>query len=427
MKIQAVWRGGNTRKIMDLYNDLDEFIYHLSRVQFNHFNNDFCFFIKQLFNIYKANVSKGNYEIENKEDVNEEEENEEENENENCMNQISLEEEIEQKESIGKYSYKFPDGGYFDPEKLEAENEIDLFVEASTSPYLERKKRRSTKDYDKLLKDYDYLYQQYNELLLQRSNKININKYIIQKRERNESESTFGSNKSDYRYKKFEKILVNSRDNRNTKKSYSDVRTSDGKNLTFSNDYDADLDINRDDDFFNQDISYDDKDNSGSLIKDKKFSYFSIHSDENSKYFDNENPKDREREMKEGELYKANTSKNSGGSRFNNSSKYTGYSSRQGSKLVTLRRYEKIKYSHSPSPSLERSNNYMGHHNKSFPIKYSDSYNYLIIPKHEEHFNIINTNRFFSPKERIQNKHNQKNSSDIAKTLNIKLEEKNWN
>ena len=29
------------------------------------------------------------------------------------MNQISLEEEIEQKESIGKYSYKFPDGGYF--------------------------------------------------------------------------------------------------------------------------------------------------------------------------------------------------------------------------------------------------------------------------------------------------------------------------
>ena len=45
-KIQAAWRGCNTRKIMELYNNLDEFIYHLSKVQFNHFNNDFCFFIK---------------------------------------------------------------------------------------------------------------------------------------------------------------------------------------------------------------------------------------------------------------------------------------------------------------------------------------------------------------------------------------------
>ena len=172
MKIQAVWRGGNTRKIMDLYNDLDEFIYHLSKVQFNHFNNDFCFFIKQLFNIYKANISNGNYkesfESENNENVNnnDEDENEEDNENENCMNQISLEEDIDQKESIEKYSYKFPDGGFFDPDKLEPENEIDLFVEASSSSYYERRKRNKSKDYDRLLKDYDDLYQQYNELLL---------------------------------------------------------------------------------------------------------------------------------------------------------------------------------------------------------------------------------------------------------------------
>ena len=91
MKIQAVWRGGNTRRIMDLYNDLDEFIYHLSIVQFNHFNNNFCFFIKQLFNIYKANVSNGfleNQDIENNENNNEEDD----IENENCMNQFTLEE-----------------------------------------------------------------------------------------------------------------------------------------------------------------------------------------------------------------------------------------------------------------------------------------------------------------------------------------------
>jgi len=43
---------------MDLYNDLDEFIYHLSKVQFNHFNSDFVsllinylMFIKLIYQI----------------------------------------------------------------------------------------------------------------------------------------------------------------------------------------------------------------------------------------------------------------------------------------------------------------------------------------------------------------------------------------
>ena len=41
------------------------------------------------------------------------------------------------------------------------------------------------------------------------------------------------------------------------------------KNITISNeDYDADLEFNRDD-YFNQDISYGDKDNSGSLKENK--------------------------------------------------------------------------------------------------------------------------------------------------------------
>jgi len=429
-KIQSVWRGVNTRKIMDLYNDLDEFIYHLSKVQFNHFNNDFCFFIKQLFNIYKANVSNGNYNENDESENNEINNEDDENENENCMNQITLEE-IEQKERLGEYSYKFPEGSYFDPEKLSHENEIALFVQAS-SPYYERKVRKKSRDYERLARDYEELYQQYNEL--KKNSNVNVvntnNTRIITRKEKNESESTIGSIRSDY---KFHKFNSNSKEHTN-KKAYSDARPSsgdNGKNLTFSNDYDADLD-NRDDDFFNQEISNDDNDNSGSLIKDKKYSYFSIHSDENSKYFDNENPRDREKEIKEGEIYKVNISKNSGGSKFNNSAKYTGCSSRQGNtKLLGLHRYDKSgKNDYSNSPSIERSNNYMGHHSKTFPRKYNNNdsiNNILIIPKHEEDFNIINTNLFLSPKDRDENSHSKNVRSDIAITPNIKLEDKNWN
>ena len=54
------------------------------------------------------------------------------------MEQISLEE-IEQKEDIGGYSYKFPDGAFFDHEKLAAENEIDLFVKGSPRSYGDKK------------------------------------------------------------------------------------------------------------------------------------------------------------------------------------------------------------------------------------------------------------------------------------------------
>jgi hypothetical protein len=451
MKIQAVWRGGNTRKIMDLYNDLDEFIYHLSKVQFNHFNNDFCFFIKQLFNIYKSNVSNGNYK-ENEEIDNYQNENEnndvnnedDENDNENCMNQITLEE-IEQKERLGEYSYKFPEVegevAYFDQDKLEHENEISLSIQG-TSPFYERKVGKQTKTYEKLVRDYEELFQKFNEL---KQNNINvINSSNIRsglRKEKNESESTIGSIKSDYKFNKYtshsrEKIYYN-KANSDLRPRKTDIRPGDnGKNLTFSKDDDAGLDINRDVDFFIQEISYDDKDNSGSLIKDKKFSCFSIHSDENSKYFDNENPKDREREIKEGDTYRNNISKYSGGSKYNNSSKYTGCSSRYDhySKIYRYKRYDRYtKNEYSNSPSTERSNNYMGHHSKTFPRKYinSDSINnILIIPKHEEDFNIINKidpNMFLSPKEREENKHIKSMRSDIAITPNIKLEDKNWN
>ena len=411
MKIQAVWRGGNTRRIMELYNDLDEFIYHLSKVQFNHFNNDFCFFIKQLFNIYKAKVSNGNFLDESENNEN----NEEENDNENCMNQLTLEE-IEKKEDIVGYSYKFPEGSCFAPEKLELENEIALFVKAS-SPYYEGKRETNSREYERLIKDYEELYQQYNELKENKNNNI-----FIPKKEKNESELTIGSAKSDNKKFGFNSIKKGSAKKKKT-----------GKNLTFSNDYDADLDINRNDDFFNQDISYDDKDNSGSLIKDKRYSYFSIHSDENSKYFDNENIK--ERENKEGDNYKINTSKNSGVYN-NNSTKntgYTGYSSlADKSKLIGLHKTDKISKNDfsNNSPSVEKSNNYIGHHSKTFPRKYKN-YNEsnnstLIIPKHEEDFNIINKKFFLSPKDReeiiLKNIH-----SDIAITPRAKFEDKNWN
>ena len=417
MKIQAIWRGRNTRKIMDLYNDLDEFIYHLSKVQFNHFNNDFCFFINQLFNIYKASISNGIYDddTDNNNLNNEEEDNE--NDNENCMNQLTLEE-MEQKENQ-EYLYKFPEGSYFDPTKLVPENEVYLCVEGSSS-----------KEYDKLIKDYEELYLQYNELKQHHKNNTNSisntnNAHTTKRKEKNESESTIGSVKSD----KF-KFGPNN-------KAFSEIKNSGdhGKNITFSNDdYDADLDINRDDDFFNQDMSYDDKDNSGSL-KEKRYSYFSIHSDENSKYFDNENPKEREKENKEGENIRNNTSKNSGGSKFNNSAKYTGCSSHYGpTKIVGLHKNTKNnKNEYSYSPSDEKSKNYMGHHSKTYPRKYNynDSINNnLIIVKHEEDFGIIN-NFYLSPKESDEKNHKKNALTDIAITpilpTNNKIEEKNWN
>ena len=400
MKIQAVWRGGNTRKIMELYNDLDEFIYHLSKVQFNHFNNNFCFFIKQLFNIYKTNVSNLNYDIEYNENNKEEEI---ENENENCINQISIEE-IDKKEGTGSY---------FAPEKLELENEIALFVEGS-SPYYERSNEMRIKENED-------------------PNNINVNNRIVPKKEKNESESTIGSIKSDYKFHKFDKTGSNKKENVNKKSSEKKQKL--GENGTMSNDYDADLDINRDDDYFNHDISYDDKDNSGSLIKDKRYSYFSIHSDENSKYFDNENP--NEKENKEGDMYKINTSKNS--SKYNNNSTkntgitgYTGYSLQDKSKLIGFRTDKINKNEFSNSPSVEKSNNYIGHHSKTFPRKYKNYNEYinttaLIIPKHEEDFNIINNKMFLSPKVNGDQKHVINARSDIAVTPNMKFEDKNWN
>ena len=357
MKIQAVWRGCNTRKIMDLYNNLDEFIYHLSKVQFNHFNNDFCFFIKQLFNIYKANISNDNYNEESNEEI-------ENDENEMNINNDINDEYIQER-------------AFFDPEKLETENEIALVVEGVPKNH---DKNTSSKDYDKLKQDYDDLYQQYNELRGNSKNNnlinINTNKRTRQKKDKDEYGSSLGSVKSDCKFR----FRTNSRDNTNYR-GYSELRHDEEnkEKNSFSNDYDADLDINREDDFFNQEMSYDDKDNSGSPINDKNYNYFSVHSDENSKYFDNEN-------IKEGE---------------------TGPKSKTIGKYTTKRRKPKFKANNKidknsiNSPIIGESQNYIGYHSKTFQRNYKNNEDSnLIIPKREEEFNIIdNININSSPKE----------------------------
>ena len=383
MKIQAVWRGCNTRKIMDLYNNLDEFIYHLSKVQFNHFNNDFCFFIKQLFNIYKANISNENYNNESNEEL------------ENDENELNINNEIIDNEFIQERAF-------FDPEKLETENEIALVVEGVPKTH---DKNRSSKDYDKLKQDYDDLYQQYNELRGNKNNNIinaNTNKRTRQRKEKDEYGSTLGSVKSDYKFR----FRTNSRDNTNYR-GYSEIRHSEEnkEKNSFSNDYDADLDINREDDFFNQEMSYDDKDNSGSPINDKKYNYFSVHSEENSKYFDNENIKEGETKPKSKTIGKYTTKR----------------------KKPILLELNKINKNNINSPIIGESTNYIGHHSKTFQRnnKYTEDSG-LIIPKHEEEFNIIdNLNINSSPRE-INSK---QIINEIAITPNERYinKNKNWN
>jgi len=376
MKIQAVWRGCNTRKIMDLYNNLDEFIYHLSKVQFNHFNNDFCFFIKQLFNIYKASIANENYndEMENNDDMN--------------INNEMIDDDFIQER-----------GAFFDPEKLETENEIALVVEGEPNNFEEN--RNSNKDYDKLKRDYDDLYHQYNEL----KNNKSTNKRGG-KKERNETESTIGSIKSDYKFR----FRTNSRDKTNYR-GYSEIRRGedDKEKNSFSNDYDADLDINREDDFFNQEMSYDDKDNSGSPINTRKYNYFNVNSEENSKYFDNEN-------IKEGDTANQN-SKNI------RSGKYT--TKREKPKNIGLNKMDKNSIY---SPSIGKSTSYIGHHSKTFQRNYKNTDdNNLIIPKREEEFNIIdNKEMFLSPKE-IHNRNIKinKDGNEINADINIKNKDKN--
>ena len=42
-KIQDLWRGAKNRKIVNLYNDIDEFVYHISKDKFNRFRDELYF------------------------------------------------------------------------------------------------------------------------------------------------------------------------------------------------------------------------------------------------------------------------------------------------------------------------------------------------------------------------------------------------
>ena len=332
-KIQSVWRGRNTRKIMELYHDLDEFIFRLSIVQFNHFNNNFCFFIKQLFKIYKSKISNENYLLENYN-----ENNSSNNPDENYLGQISPDD-LDRKGSMN-------------------ENE-DIY---------------------------------------------NKNSYSVP------FDSGKNSNRISHNLKS--KGEISSRTKKSNEKPKKLVKTGKKESDTISKDYEADLDINREDDSFNREVSEDGKDNNGSLIKDKRYSYYSIHSDENSKYFDNENPKEKE-------TNKLCISKNSGGSKVNNSANYTGCSSRQGNSKL-------LKFNTNESPSFEKSKNYIGHLSKTFQRRNNENEylnNNLITPKHEEDFIILN--KFYTPKENIDTNISRQKTGISTNCKKIPI--KNWN
>ena len=236
IKIQATFRYYRISKIMKQYHDCDEFIFHISKVQFNHFYDNFYFFINQLFNVYKANI--GALDLVNNNQEQEENENEEEENNE------------------------------------ESDNE-------------------ENKSYDQLLNDYTNLKKKYNALMKSKNdNNTNTNhnnnnskssfKKINPELASLPGETTFGSIKTDtHKFRKFKASLQ-----KNNNNSTSNIKLND--NLTISN-YNDDDKYERH--FYTPD-HYDDED-SFNDAKDKRYSYSSVHSDEYSKYFDNEQPKHR--------------------------------------------------------------------------------------------------------------------------------------
>ena len=315
-KIQSFWRAFSTRRIMKLYHDLDEFIYLLSKVHFNHFSDNFYFFINQLFNVYKANTLDNN-QIDSLDE--EKEENEDENENEN---------------------------------EKENENENDEEKLDEKSP--------NNKNYDELLKDYNDLQNKYNDLIKKKYNKDSTKKSL------NDiasvpGETTIGTIKIDSKKLKF-KHQNNSTNNINN-----------NENLTFSNDYNDEVEVNNKEyerHFYTP--NQEDEDSFNENSKDKRFSYSSIHSEENSKYFDNEQPKG------------ATSSKRN-----------IGLKSRGKNKTGSLSLNKKKDKLLSYSPSFE--NEKQSRENSRNKNVNNESMNEnrinniaVIIPKHEEEFRILN-------------------------------------
>ena len=243
IKIQATFRYYIIKEVMDKYHKYDEFIFLISKVQFNHFYDNFYFFINQLFNVYKANTLGGLKLENNQEEKSEQEEKNEEEEN--------------------------------NEESAEEDNDED-------------NDENDNKSYKHLLNDYKNLKKKYNALRRNNSNNNNMNinnnskssfKKLNQELASLQGETTFGSIRTDTN--KFNKFKANLLNNNNSTSNIKD-------NLTISN-YNDDEKYERR--FFTPD-HYDD-DDSFNEVKDNRYSYSSIHSDENSKYFDNEQPRKR--------------------------------------------------------------------------------------------------------------------------------------
>ena len=304
-KIQSFWRASSTRRIMKLYHDLDEFIYLLSKVHFNHFSDNFYFFINQLYNVYKANTLDNN-QLDSLDE--EKEENEDENED----------------------------------EKIEENN-------------------KKKKNYEELLNDYNDLQKKYNELMKNKFDKSSTKKSLLN----NDivsvpGETTIGTIKTDNNKLKF----------KHPNNSTNNINNND--NLTFSNDYNDDVEINHKDyerHFYTP--NQEDEDSFNDNSKDKRFSYSSIHSEENSKYFDNEQPKG------------ATSSKRS-----------MGLKNKGKSKIASLSLNKKKDRILSYSPSFEndkqsRENSRKKNINSESMNEHKINNISVIIPKHEEEFGII--------------------------------------
>ena len=341
IKLQSFWRGRCTRKIMKLYLDLDEFIYLLSKVHFNHFSDNFYFFINQLFNTYKANTLDNN--------------------------QIDL----------------------LDEEK--EENEDDNINNSKEDEKLDPNK----KNYEDLLKDYNSLQKKYNDLI--NDNKFNKSgtKKSLLNNDINSipGETTIGTIKTHHNKLKFK--------NPNN----SAININNNENLTFSNEYND----NENEELKNKERHFytpNQEDEDTFNEKDKRFSYSSLHSEENSKYFDNEN-------------YRSNKKKIISYTKKDKNTKVT---------MLILKKTKEKLFAYSPSTENDKQSRENSRNKKNNDSINDNKINNIsvIMPKHEEEFGILKS----EPEQnegKIYDKYVRSFSKDLHIVKNNKIDLKNEN
>jgi len=354
-KIQSFWRGIRTRKIMSLYQDLDEFIYILSKVHFIHFSDNFYYFINQLFNVYKANTLVDN-EIESLEKEEDEED--------------------EEKEEV--------EG---DKKKDEEEKKGDE----------EEKIEENNKNYDELLNDYNNLQKKYDDLIKNKFNKSSIKKNLLNNNNDIISvpgETTIGTIRTEKPKLKFKGGQNNS------------VSNFHNDNLTFSNDYNDEGEgkFDRERRFFTPNQEDEESFND----KDKRFSYSSIHSEENSKFFDNEHPNKVGTSSTRSFRFKNRTLKN------------------PKSAILSLNKKKDKLFTYSPSIEIDKQSR-GNSTNKNNENQNENRINNIsvIIPKHEEDFGILNEDEKKKIEENAYDKYLNNYSKDLRIVKNNKINYEN--